>query len=86
MYMNVVLVTCSKVPRFVRTIAPKRSLEVVEEAWNCYPHCNTVISNPAYVKYRFQITIETIDQEDDSLHNLPPELLAKLLSILSIIE
>ena len=82
MYMNVVLVTCSKVPRFVRAIAPKGSLEVVEEAWNCYPHCKTVISNPAYMKDKFHITIETIHKEDDTgkvdnIHNLPPELLAK---------
>ena len=66
MYMHTVLVTCSKVPRFVRAIAPMGSLEVVKDAWNCYPHCNTVISNPAYVKYRFQITIETIHREDDT--------------------
>ena len=82
MYMNVVVVTCSKVPRFVRAIAPKGSLEVVEEAWNCYPHCKTVISNPAYMKDKFHITIETIHKEDDTgkvdnIHNLPPELLAK---------
>ena len=34
-------------------VAPKGSLEVVEEAWNCYPHCKTVISNPAYMKDKF---------------------------------
>ena len=82
MYIHVVLVTCSKVPRFVRAIAPKGALEVVEEAWNCYPHCKTVISNPAYMKDKFSITIETIHKEDDigktdNIHNLPPELLAK---------
>ena len=72
----------SKVPRFVRAIAPKGSLEVTEEAWNCYPHCKTVISNPSYMKDKFHITIETIHREDDTgkidnIHNLPPELLAK---------
>ncbi|XP_065892309.1 phosphatidylinositol transfer protein beta isoform-like [Dysidea avara] len=72
----------SKVPRFVRAIAPKGSLEVTEEAWNCYPHCKTVISNPGYMKEKFHITIETIHREDDTgkidnIHNLPPELLAK---------
>ena len=66
----------------MRAIAPKGSLEVVEEAWNCYPHCKTVISNPAYMKGKFHITIETIHKEDDTgkadnIHNLPPELLAK---------
>ena len=72
----------SKVPRFVRAIAPKGSLEVTEEAWNCYPHCKTVISNPGYMKEKFHITIETIHREDDTgkidnIHNLPPELLAQ---------
>ena len=62
-------------------VAPKGSLEVVEEAWNCYPHCKTVISNPTYMKDKFNITIERIPKEDDTckvdnIHNLPPELLA----------
>ena len=66
----------------MRAIAPKGSLEVTEEAWNCYPHCKTVISNPSYMKDKFHITIETIHREDDTgkienIHNLPPELLAK---------
>ena len=83
MYMCFFMIcSCSKVPRFVRAIAPKGSLEVVEEAWNCYPHCKTVIKNPAYMKDKFHITIETIHREDDTgkvdnIHNLPPELLAK---------
>ena len=36
----------SKVPQFVRMIAPKGSLEVHEEAHNGYPYCRTVLSNP----------------------------------------
>ena len=34
----------SKVPTFIRLLAPKGSLEVHEEAWNAYPYCRTVIS------------------------------------------
>lgn len=34
----------SKVPSFVRILAPKGSLEVHEEAWNAYPYCKTVIT------------------------------------------
>ena len=34
----------SKVPSFIRLLAPKGSLEVHEEAWNAYPYCKTVIS------------------------------------------
>ena len=39
----------SKVPNFVRMIAPKGSLEVHEEAHNGYPYCRTVLSNPGRV-------------------------------------
>ena len=31
-------------------VAPKGSLEVHEEAWNAYPYCKTVLSNPGYMK------------------------------------
>ncbi|RXG67054.1 Phosphatidylinositol transfer protein alpha isoform [Armadillidium vulgare] len=34
----------SKVPAFIRLLAPEGSLEVHEEAWNAYPYCKTVIS------------------------------------------
>ncbi|XP_065333666.1 phosphatidylinositol transfer protein alpha isoform isoform X5 [Cloeon dipterum] len=34
----------SKVPKFIRLLAPKGSLEVHEEAWNAYPYCRTVIT------------------------------------------
>ena len=31
-------------------VAPKGSLEIHEEAWNAYPYCKTVLSNPGYMK------------------------------------
>jgi alpha-mannosidase len=31
----------SKVPRFVRMMAPKTALQLCEEAWNAYPRCET---------------------------------------------
>lgn len=34
----------SKVPTFIRLLAPKGSLEIHEEAWNAYPYCRTVIT------------------------------------------
>lgn len=34
----------SKVPAFIRLLAPKGSLEIHEEAWNAYPYCRTVIT------------------------------------------
>lgn len=36
--------TCSKVPAYIRWLAPKGSLEVHEEAWNAYPYCRTVVT------------------------------------------
>lgn len=72
----------SKVPRVIRTLAPKGSLEIHEHSWNCYPHYKTVLSNPDYMKDGFHITIETMHIADDkgtteNALNLPPELLAK---------
>ena len=34
----------SKVPAYIRLLAPKGSLEIHEEAWNAYPYCRTVIT------------------------------------------
>ncbi len=34
----------SKVPTFIRMLAPKGSMEIHEEAWNAYPYCRTVIT------------------------------------------
>lgn len=69
----------SKVPGFIRLIAPKGALEVHEEAWNAYPYCKTVITNPDYMKGNFIISIETMHVADrgrqDNAHQLPPEKL-----------
>ncbi|XP_070143124.1 phosphatidylinositol transfer protein alpha isoform isoform X3 [Drosophila kikkawai] len=34
----------SKVPAYIRLLAPKGSLEIHEEAWNAYPYCRTIIT------------------------------------------
>ena len=39
-----------QVPSWIKMVAPKGSLEVHEEAWNAYPYCKTVLSNPGYMK------------------------------------
>uniref|UniRef100_A0A182N4C2 Phosphatidylinositol transfer protein N-terminal domain-containing protein n=1 Tax=Anopheles dirus TaxID=7168 RepID=A0A182N4C2_9DIPT len=61
----------SKVPAFIRLLAPKGSLEVHEEAWNAYPYCRTVITNPNWMKEKMTITIDThsIDGDDDLENN-----------------
>ncbi|XP_022096297.1 phosphatidylinositol transfer protein beta isoform-like isoform X1 [Acanthaster planci] len=71
-----------KVPGYIRALAPKGALEMVEEAWNAYPYCKTVITNPAYMgKEKMSLTIETWHKADrgelHNVHDLPPEKLAK---------
>ncbi|EEB18337.1 phosphatidylinositol transfer protein, putative [Pediculus humanus corporis] len=69
----------SKVPAFVRLLCPKGSLEIHEEAWNAYPYCRTVITNPGYMKENFLIMIESFHINDsgyqENVHQLPPEKL-----------
>uniref|UniRef100_A0AAY5EMS5 Phosphatidylinositol transfer protein beta isoform n=1 Tax=Electrophorus electricus TaxID=8005 RepID=A0AAY5EMS5_ELEEL len=38
----------SKVPGFVRMIAPEGSLVFHEKAWNSYPYCRTILVNTVY--------------------------------------
>ncbi|XP_003747306.1 phosphatidylinositol transfer protein alpha isoform [Galendromus occidentalis] len=67
----------SKVPAIIRKIAPKGSLELHEEAWNAYPYCKTVLTNPDYMKQNFLISIETMHCQDEgdqeNVHELTPE-------------
>lgn len=71
----------SKVPPWVRAIAPSSALELQEEAWNAYPYCKTVITNPGYMKQNFTIKLETYHYADrgesDNIHQLTEEQLEK---------
>ncbi|CAH1801375.1 unnamed protein product [Owenia fusiformis] len=71
----------SKVPKWISLLAPKGSLDIVEKAWNAYPYCRTIISNPDYMKGGFEIKIETIHLPDrgetENAHGLPPDILKK---------
>ena len=70
----------TKVPYFVRVLAPSGSLELDERAWNCYPYCRTEYSNK-YMGDHFHIVIESMHQDDDgsaeNALNLAPEELKK---------
>jgi len=70
----------SKVPNFIRFLFSK-ALDIQEEAWNAYPYCRTVITNPGYMKDNAFIKIETMHAQDagtqENAHNLPPNLLEK---------
>ncbi|XP_075747148.1 phosphatidylinositol transfer protein vib isoform X2 [Rhipicephalus microplus] len=69
----------SKVPPFIRMLMPKGSLAVHEEAWNAYPYCRTVLTNPDYMAGNFTLCIETMHAPDngtqENVHELPPEKL-----------
>ncbi|XP_053729433.1 phosphatidylinositol transfer protein alpha isoform-like [Synchiropus splendidus] len=68
----------SKVPRLIKALAPNGSLEVHEKAWNAYPYCRTIITNP-FMKDDFLIKIETWHKPDlgreENVHQLPAEQL-----------
>lgn len=69
----------SKVPTVVKWIAPKGSLEIFEEAWNAYPYCKTVLTNPGYMKGNFFIKVETYHLPDrgdsENVHQLTKDQL-----------
>uniref|UniRef100_A0A8D8X7N9 Phosphatidylinositol transfer protein alpha isoform n=1 Tax=Cacopsylla melanoneura TaxID=428564 RepID=A0A8D8X7N9_9HEMI len=64
----------SKVPSLIKMIAPKGSLEIHEEAWNAYPYCKTVITNPNYMKEKFLLVVESLHLPDkghqENVHEL----------------
>ncbi|KAF0719700.1 Aste57867_866 [Aphanomyces stellatus] len=50
----------SHIPSIVSAIVPEDSMVLVEEAWNAYPHCLTVITNGYLAKQKFYISIESM--------------------------
>ncbi|XP_078107789.1 phosphatidylinositol transfer protein beta isoform-like [Sander vitreus] len=63
----------SKVPAFVKMMAPTGSLVFHEKAWNAYPYCRTIVTNE-YMKDNFFIKIETWHKPDlgtqENVHKL----------------
>lgn len=76
-YTHKVYHLASRVPAFIRLIAPKGALEIHEKAWNAYPYCRTIVTNPDYMKENFYIKIETMHCPDrgtqENIHQLPPD-------------
>ncbi|GLT81850.1 hypothetical protein SLE2022_002800 [Rubroshorea leprosula] len=68
----------SKAPAWLAALAPKDALIMLEEAWNAYPRCKTVIKCPYFSKFR--LTIETVHRADrghsENVHCLSKEQLA----------
>lgn len=71
----------SKVPKLISALAPSGSLEIQEEAWNAYPYCKTVLSNPNYMKENFVIKVETYHYADrgtsENIHELDKDQLKR---------
>lgn len=71
----------SKVPKLFHLLLPAGSTEVHEHAWNAYPYCRTILTNPSYMKDNFMVKIETLHAPDrgtqNNAHQLTPELLKK---------
>jgi len=67
----------SKCPALIKTFVPSDSMVLIEEAWNAYPHCKTVLINGYLVKDKFRIIIETMHYPDngvtDNTLSLPPK-------------
>ncbi|XP_038068461.1 phosphatidylinositol transfer protein alpha isoform-like isoform X2 [Patiria miniata] len=49
----------SKVPKVIRMLAPKGSLEIHEKSWNRFTEVKTVTSNPDYMKDGYHTTTHT---------------------------
>ncbi|VDN54607.1 unnamed protein product [Dracunculus medinensis] len=65
----------SKSPLLFRKILPDKAFTLLEESWNAYPFCKTVITNPNYMKENFFIIIETMHIADkgETENDITPE-------------
>jgi len=76
------------VPSWVRLIFKDSSLSMHEEAWNAYPYCKTVLTNP-YMKENMIIDIATLHVPDrgesENVHQLPPDELKKNVMLFILI-
>lgn len=66
----------------LRPILGKKGFQLHEEAWNAYPYCKTVITNPGYMKENLQVVLETLHCPDngtvDNVLNMPLEEYKKI--------
>lgn len=54
----------SRVPGWVKLLAPSSALKLDEESWDAFPNCKTVITNRFFGE-RFSLTIESSHYDDD---------------------
>uniref|UniRef100_A0A915JUS0 Phosphatidylinositol transfer protein n=1 Tax=Romanomermis culicivorax TaxID=13658 RepID=A0A915JUS0_ROMCU len=78
----------SKVAGWLQKLFPPEAFILDEKAWNAFPYCKTVVSNPDYMKDKFFVRIESLHVNNDrgtteNIFNLPPETL-KLREVVDI--
>lgn len=54
----------SRIPAFLSAICPRDSMVLVEEAWNAYPHCLTILTSAYLSKDKFFISVESVHVDD----------------------
>jgi len=68
------------VPKWLRKVIPASALILEERAWDCYPHCKTVVTSPFFGE-KFEFVIESQHAEDrgeqENIHNLQKPALSK---------
>jgi len=74
----------SKMPGWFKTIIGKNNAKNMsyfeEKAWNAYPYCKTVITNPKYMKENMEIKLETWHKPEldiENVHDLPADVWKK---------
>jgi len=83
----------SKIPWVLSKLAPTDALYLIEEAWNAYPHCKTVLVS-GYLKYTsLRIDVETMHvggagclDLDNAVGLSAEELAARKIETLSILD
>ena len=67
----------SKMPKFIRLVAPPEALVAHEESWNAFPHGKLIYSNPKYMKGNCWMEIDTFHTKDrgesENVHELDSE-------------
>jgi hypothetical protein len=66
----------------LKPIIGKKGFQLHEEAWNAYPYCKTVVTNPGYMKENLKIVLESLHLPDngkkDNVLGMPDSDYAKL--------
>lgn len=82
----------SKLPGVVSGLAPATAMWILEEAWNAYPHCKTVLVSGYLSTDKFRIDVESMHVPDDSgklenaLNLSPAELKERKVEHLNIVD